>query len=125
GAAAERDLRAGQPAEFGNGTGSLHTELVERVERDEAVQAAERGHAGKGTTRGLRRESAGADAVVGAHAVDREVVRVRALAVDGELSGFAARGRCHYRARREFQQADQAAAVERQVLDLVACDQGT
>ena len=64
GAAAQRNLRARQASEFRDGARRLHPEFLQRIERDQAVQAAERRHARQGAARGLRGQSARAHALL-------------------------------------------------------------
>ena len=70
-----------------------------------------------------RRPSA-AHAVIRAGAVYSEIVRVGALAIHGELAGFAARGGRHYRAWNQANQSQEAGSIEWQMVHFVAAHDG-
>ena len=115
GAAGDRDAGAGHAAELGYGGGGLHAEFLNRLDGNDGVQAAEGAERGQRATGGLGRHAAGADAHVGAHAIDGEVVGIGAHAAGSELAGVAAGCGHHAGAGDQFEQGEDAAAVEGQV----------
>ena len=116
------DLPAGRPAEFRRVGRGLDPEFLHRVDRHQAVGPAlgaqARCRSGAGGPEARRRLNAD----VRAHAIDREVVRVGALAVDAELARTARARRRQHDAGRHRDQRLKAAAVERDVLDELPID---
>ena len=95
----------------------LKSELLDGIDRDEVIHAAEGGERRETSAGGLARRGAGADAEVGRDAVHREVVRVGALAVHGELALLVEARPRDDRAGRETDERLKISAVGRVALD--------
>src|ERR1051326_1627861 len=112
------DLRAGRAAKLRRITARQHLELLERVDREQAVGRAERCQAGQRSRAGLAQPvGAGGYADVGANAVYHEIVRAGSLAVDAELP-LLRESRFGYRyAGRKADDRLETTTVERQILN--------
>src|ERR1051326_4796517 len=117
------DLRAGRAAKLRRITARQNLELLERVDREQAVGRAERSQAGQRSRAGLAQPvGAGGYADVGADAVHHEVVRTRALAVNAELSLLGEGGLSYRHAGRKRDDRLETAPVERQILNDLAIE---
>src|SRR5262249_4034214 len=85
-----RDLRTGRAPEFGCVGRSLNAEFLERIDRHQAVGAAERAHRNARSRSRLLQIISRRNADVCGDAINREVVRTGTLAVEAELSGLPA-----------------------------------
>ena len=73
----------------------------------------------------MRRLAAAAHTRIGADSIHAEEISVGPLSGGRELAGFAARRRRDHYSGRKLEQAEQAASVERQPLNLIPADQGS
>ena len=120
------ELRARRTAVLGVERVRLDLVLLHVVDRHKIVVAAvvAGGLLGPGAGRAQIDIAALGNAHVGANAVDREVVRVGALAVDTELACVRVEGLGGDVARSERDERLEAAAAERHILDELAVDRG-
>ncbi len=96
GARGEPHLRARHASRFGREARRLHADFLQRIQRRQILQSAERSHRWQRAAGELGRGRTARHSGVRAHAVQAEVIRIGALSVDAELAGLSGGSRRGY-----------------------------
>src|SRR5262249_40805256 len=112
GASHDCDLRAGSAPELRRKRRGLDAELLQGVDRDQAIGATSGAERGQSSARRLHHGEKAGDAKVGADSIHGEVVGVGSLSVDAELSLVVKASGGYDCARRKRDQRLETPAVE-------------